>query len=209
MDQNTSYAVHCANCKATFDALPAEWCNCLVTERSLICPHCGKCFCKAAPAYKQAFWSRAPRELWDRKFAEHHGDFARENPSPEEALRPLVLLVDDEKDIRRVACRVIDSLGYGLVMAKDGAEGLALAKQYRPDLVLSDALMPKLDGREMCRRLKEDPDMGPVKVVVMTALYTNARYRTEAFRQYRVDDYLAKPIDLESLRDMLQRYLAR
>ena len=58
-----------------FDALDASWCSCLVTERTLVCPHCLQCFCKAPAAYKSRFWSNAPKALWDRKFKEHNEDF--------------------------------------------------------------------------------------------------------------------------------------
>ena len=119
----------------------------------------------------------------------------------------MVLLVDDETDIQRVAASAILSLGYGLAIARNGQEGLALAKAYRPELVLSDALMPGLDGREMCRRIKEDPENAKVKTVVMTALYTAVKYRTEALRAFRVDDYLTKPLDFSQLRDVLQKHL--
>src|SRR5207244_10024990 len=111
------------------------------------------CFCKAPAAYKQRFWSSAPKLLWDRKFAEHHEDFApRPNPTPEEAPRPLILLVDDEPDIQRVATRVIDSLGYGLVLGRNGEEGLELARKFRQALVLNDALMLCLYARVQGQR---------------------------------------------------------
>ena len=120
-----------------------------------------------------------------------------------------MLVVDDEKDIQRVATRVIESLGYGLVVAHDGEEGLALARRYRPELVLTDALMPRLDGREMGRRIKARPASAarPPKVVVMTALYTNMKYRTEGFKVFKVDDYLAKPLAFDDLRSVLQKHL--
>jgi CheY-like chemotaxis protein len=203
-----THSAACHSCAETFDALAAPWCSCLVTERTLKCPHCGRCFCKAPVAYKSRFWSGAPRALWDRKFKEHHADFAPSaNPEPEAAPRPLVLVVDDEKDIQRVAGRVIESLGYGLIVAHDGEEGLALARRYRPELVLTDALMPRLDGREMGRRIKEDPACGATRVVVMTALYTNMKYRNEGFKVFKVDDYMAKPLAFDDLRGILQKHL--
>ena len=208
MSTAETYSVACHGCGASFDALAAPWCSCLVSERTLECAHCGKCFCKAPVAYKGRFWSSAPKVLWDRKFKEHHADFTpRVNPEPDAAPRPLVLVVDDEKDIQRVATRVIESLGYGLVVAHDGEEGLALARRYRPELVLTDALMPRLDGREMGRRIKADPECGPTKVVVMTALYTNMKYRTEGFKVFKVDDYLAKPLAFDDVRSVLQKHL--
>jgi CheY-like chemotaxis protein len=86
-------------------------------------------------------------------------------------------------------------------------EGLALAARYRPDLILADAFMPKLDGREMCRRVKTDPETSSLKVVIMTAVYTAARYRSEAFREFQADDYLAKPLDFQEFRAILTKHL--
>lgn len=203
-----SYAVACYACRSDFDGLEAAWCSCITTERSLVCPSCLSCFCKAPPQYKQLFWRNAPRALWDRKLEEHKQAFELPpNPEPAEVTRPLVLLVDDEKDIQRVASRAITGLGYGLVVGRNGQEGLDLAQRYQPDLVLSDALMPQLDGREMCRRIKEDPATRKAKTIVMTALYTAVKYKTEAHRMYRVDDYLTKPLDFTLLREMLQKHL--
>jgi CheY-like chemotaxis protein len=208
MSTEETYSVACATCLAAFDALESTWCSCLVSERTLVCPHCLQCFCKAPAAYKSRFWSSAPKALWDRKFQEHHEQFTPPvNPDPESVARPLVLVVDDELDIQRVATRVVESLGYGLVLARDGEEGLELARRYRPQLVLTDALMPKLDGREMGRRIKADAEMGDAKVVVMTALYTNVKYRNEGFKTYKVDDYVAKPLAFEELRALLQKHL--
>jgi CheY-like chemotaxis protein len=207
----TEYLVDCYNCQAPFDALGASWCSCLVTSRTLMCPACLKCFCAAPPAYQQRFWRGAPRLLWDRKFEEHNAaaDTEWKNPDPAEARRPLVLLVDDERDIRRVATRIITSLDYGLVVGTNGGEGLDLARRYKPDLVLSDALMPQVDGRELCLRLKQDPETQHIKVVVMTSLYTAAKYRNQAFTAYHVDDYLNKPLELNALRDVLQKHLGQ
>ena len=202
------YSVACHRCHHSFDALQAEWCSCLVTERSLVCPSCQACFCQAPPPYKSSFWSRAPRSLWDRKFAEHNADFTpKPNPEPADVVRPLVLVVDDEKDILRIAIRTIEAVGYGVVHAANGEEGLGLARKYRPDMVLTDALMPKLDGRSMCRQIREDPELAEIPVVLMTALYTTVKYKTEGFNEYRVSDYLTKPLDADRLRALLEKHL--
>jgi len=201
------YEITCYTCKARFDALDSVWCNCLVGERSLVCPSCLNCFCKANTAYKERFWASAPQELWDLKLDEHRRDFDKPNPNPEKVIRPLVLVVDDEKEIQRVAIRDIEGLGYGVILAKDGIEGFEMAKKYKPDLVLSDALMPRMDGREMCRRIKSDPETAKIKVVIMTSLYTQSKFKTEAFREFRVDGYLSKPLDFNQLRSVLQKHL--
>jgi len=146
--------------------------------------------------------------MWDRAMADRRAVFdPPSNPTPATATRPLVLVVDDEPNIQRVAHLALSALGYGVVLGRDGLEGLELASRYQPDLVLADAFMPKLDGREMCRRLKDNPATSRVKVVIMTAVYTAARYRSEAFREFHADDYLSKPLDFEELRAVLQKHL--
>jgi len=208
VDARETYVIACHNCQSPFDALEAAWCSCLVTERTLVCASCLTCFCKAPSAYKQHFWSAAPKSLWDRKFQEHHEESApRPNPEEGAVVRPLVLLVEDEKDVQRIGARVIESLGYGLILGCNGVEGLELARKYHPDLVLTDALMPKMDGREMCRRIKEDSELSGTRVVVMTSLYTSVKHQTEAYKTHKVDDYLVKPLDFNQLRTLLEKHL--
>lgn len=203
-----SYVVTCAKCQVPYDALQAAWCSCLVSERTFACPSCGACLCKAAPAVKQKFWAGAPQAMWDRKLLESRHPFEPPpNPPPSEARRPLILLVDDEKDIQRVAFRVLEALGYGVILARNGVEGLELARLYKPELVLTDALMPKLDGREMSLQIKSDPALAGVKTVVMTALYKSVRYETEAYKNFKVDGYLSKPLDVEQLSAVLKKHL--
>jgi CheY-like chemotaxis protein len=210
LPREETYTVSCFNCQASFDALSARWCACLTGKKSLLCPGCRNCFCKATGAYKQSFWEAAPQSFWDRATAERRKIFRPPaNPAPESVTRPLVLVVDDEPDIQNAALAALARLGYGVVLARDGMEGLALAARYRPDLILTDAFMPRLDGREMCRRLKADPATSSLKVVIMTAVYTAARYRSEAFREFQADDYLAKPLEFREFRAVLSKHLGK
>jgi CheY-like chemotaxis protein len=203
-----TFSVDCHACKESYDALQAAFCWCIVSERTLVCPRCETCSCAAPPAYKRRFWTGAPPKLWERKRREHRKrEDEPENPAPEDAKRPLVLLVDDEPDIRRVAALSIEALGYGLVTARNGEEGLALARRYRPDLVLTDALMPKLDGRDMCKQIKQDPELAGTKVVVMTSLYSGVKYENQGYLNYGVDGYLVKPLEFERLRSTLAAHL--
>jgi two-component system, OmpR family, alkaline phosphatase synthesis response regulator PhoP len=203
-----TYDVACFSCQASFDVLAGPWCSCLVGKRTFVCPACGSCFCKATAAYKQWLWEKAPQSLWDRVIQERgkNRDLPA-NPPVESVQRPLVLVVDDEPDILRASLAALKEFGYGAVIARDGMEGLDLARRYEPDLVLADAFMPRLDGREMCRRLKSDPALSGVKVVIMTAVYTAARYRSEAFHQFHADDYLSKPLEFRDLRSTLAKHL--
>ena len=72
------------------------------------------------------------------------------------------------------------------------------------DVVLTDALMPKMDGRELSRQLKETHG-NRIKVILMTSLYKSPRYRNEAQHVFKVDEYLVKPLNYDELRDALRR----
>ena len=207
-DPPASFEVRCRSCAASYDAMTAPFCHCVATERSLVCPSCFKCSCDAPRDYKRKLWTGAPRALWDRKLAEHQVREAEPpNPAPEDVRRPLVLLVDDEADIRRLLHPFLSALGYGIVVGRNGEEALELARRYRPDVVLTDALMPKLDGRDLCRRIKDDQELAQTKVVVMTSLYTGVKYETQGYRVYGADDYLVKPVDLGRLKATLEKHL--
>jgi len=198
------YVVSCFHCRNPFDAIDSPFCSCIDKNRTLVCPSCLQCFCAAPSAYKLQFWSNAPQDLWKRRLDKP--DYEPQLlPAGMRYPRPLVLLVEDEKEIRAVAAMVIESLGYGMIVAKDGAEGLALARQHKPDLVITDALMPKLDGRKMCQQIKADPDLQGTRVVIISSVFTRNRYKTEAIREFRADDFLPKPIDFNTLREVMQR----
>lgn len=198
------YVVACWGCGHRFDAVGAAWCSCVATERTLTCPSCGKCFCEAPRSWKQKFWSDAPKEMWDAKLEVHKHLPPRVNPPSNRVGRPLLLVVDDEPVIREAAARVAEREGFHVVVAEDGPEGIVAAKDYRPDVVLTDALMPRMDGREMCRRLKDDPRTGHARIVVMTSLYKGQRYRSEALNEFGADAYLHKPLEAKTLAKTLR-----
>ena len=105
---------------------------------------------------------------------------------------PLVLLVEDNADVMDYlkACIGAD---YQFAVAHNGREGLEMALQLIPDLVLSDVMMPEMDGLEMCRRLKNDERSSHIPVVLLTARADIAS-RIEGLSR-GADDYLAKPFD--------------
>jgi CheY-like chemotaxis protein len=204
------FKVDCQNCGGKYDAMKASWCSCLSKDRTLKCPHCDECFCKAPVIDRNRFWAVAPPELKERRRLQGlEKPAAFENLPPDTIRRPMVLLVDDDRLLHSIATRIIERLGYGVAVAKDGVEGLAMAQSYRPELVLTDAMMPKLDGREMGRLIKNDPALRGTRVVVITSLYTDSRYKHEALSQFQADEYLSKPIDARQLQDVVKRHLRK
>lgn len=197
------YRIACPSCGEDFEATTAGWCRCLNRERSLICPSCRKCFCDASSTFRNQFWRDAPAELWEARRNARTAD----EVIPPILKKPLVLVVDDDSGIRALAIELISRFGYGCISASNAATALRLAQRYHPDLVLTDLLMPGLDGRELSRALKKGSDFPAPKVLVMTSVYRGEDYQSEARDEYGVDDYLEKPIPLEELRAKLAELL--
>lgn len=201
------YLATCFHCGAIFNAIEAAWCQCIVTENTLICTNCSQCFCGAPVAFKMDFWSDAPQVMWERRMKEDQAEEPlSSNPPPGEAQRPLVLVVDDERAILVAATRAVRSFGLTAIHASAGDEGLELARKYIPDLVITDAMMPKLDGREMCRMIKLDPRLSKVKVAIVTSLDTGARERASAMCDSKADEYVQKPLSRTQLEALLKQF---
>jgi class 3 adenylate cyclase/CheY-like chemotaxis protein len=110
---------------------------------------------------------------------------------------PLILIVDDSADNREILEARLGHQGYATQTAVDGAEALARVHDLRPDLVLLDVMMPKIDGIEVTRRLKRDPTVPFMPIILVTA-------RTATDDLVRgldagADDYLTKPVDQQAL----------
>jgi CheY-like chemotaxis protein len=108
--------------------------------------------------------------------------------------RPVVLIVDDDNIVHSIVTRVLSGFSGTVLHATDGLSALKMARLLPPDLVITDALLPKLDGRELAKALKSEEDTKNCKVVVMTGLYKAPRYRFEALSNFLADEYLHKPV---------------
>lgn len=120
---------------------------------------------------------------------------------------PLVLVVDDEPEIRQLVERLLLSKGYEVALAVDGQEALDLAEKLVPDLVLLDAMLPKVHGFEACRRIKASPRTRQVPVVMMTAIYRGWRFAQDARDSYGAADYVEKPFRMEELLQRMEKAL--
>ena len=211
VENTRSYVAKCHACQSPFDAAASSWCDCDSSVRTLICPQCGSCFCSAPAAVKRQFWAGAPHELREdpRRFAaEVAAPIVPDRPSVSAAgdqPAPLVLVVDDDEAIRSLVCCMLHQLGYRTISADNPYLGLQMARSKEVRVVVTDALMPGMDGREMCKRIKESHPPGAKSVIVMTSLYTSRRYRTEAFKAFLADDYLVKPVQYDALASALRR----
>lgn len=192
----------CVHCYSPFNETSPQWCDCLRPLRTLVCPSCQRCFCTAPLPYKREFWAAASRSLREApaRFAHDGAAAARQMSS---MLAPVVLVVDDDEAMRSlVACR-IRGLGYRAVTTGDPHHALMMARSRDVAVVLTDALMPQMDGRELCLRLKATEEGAVKKVIVMTSLYRARRYADEAVLRYNADAYITKPIDFRQLSELL------
>ena len=108
-----------------------------------------------------------------------------------------ILVVDDNETNRDILITRLERHGYQLLQAADGEEALASAAQHSPDLILLDVEMPKLDGFEVCRRLKKDPAMPFIPIILVTARAASQDVVTGL--DAGADEYLTKPIDQAAL----------
>lgn len=80
-----------------------------------------------------------------------------------------ILICDDEAHIRHVVRLKLQNAGYNVLVANDGQEGLDLAIQHKPDLIITDFQMPRMTGVEMCAKLKDNPDTTRIPAIMLTA----------------------------------------
>jgi two-component system phosphate regulon response regulator PhoB len=118
-----------------------------------------------------------------------------------------ILVIEDEKDIQDVLDYNLRQAGHKVNVASTGQEGLRLAREKRPDLVLLDLMLPDISGTEVCRSLKQDPALRDVQVVILTAKGEEID-RVVGF-ELGADDYVVKPFSVRELVLRIQAILRR
>lgn len=113
----------------------------------------------------------------------------------------LVLVVDDSPSIRETISFILEMEGFRVESAVNGREGLDRIRALRPRAVLLDAMMPELDGFEVCRQVKQDADLAATVIIMLTAM--GQRVDEERARDAGVDFFLTKPFDHEEAVELL------
>ncbi|HUG39639.1 MAG TPA: response regulator [Longimicrobiales bacterium] len=116
-----------------------------------------------------------------------------------------ILIVDDDPDSLDIVRTFLESKGYRVTTAPDGRTALAKLEDARPALVLLDVMMPGMDGWEVARVIKNHPDFGDTRVVMLTARSGFAD-KQEGLRS-GADDYIVKPIRLDELATRVEKNL--
>ena len=114
-----------------------------------------------------------------------------------------ILLIDDENSFREVMVSLLQHHGYDVLQTDDGVSGVQIAQSFIPDVILSDIMMPEIDGTEMLARLREDPQTAGIPIIFVTA--------DSQYSQKIKDDtipVMSKPFEIEALLKQIEELLA-
>ncbi|HEY4691308.1 MAG TPA: response regulator [Anaerolineae bacterium] len=124
--------------------------------------------------------------------------------------QPYILITDDDPDILENLLTILGSQSYRLATARDGKQCLTLIKQERPDLLILDLLMPRMDGWGVIRELRSDPQYAGLPIMVLTTVVEDAsrrRYELEVGLAMDVQDYVQKPAKPAELIQRVEKLL--
>jgi DNA-binding response OmpR family regulator len=116
-----------------------------------------------------------------------------------------ILIVDDEPDLVETIRFSLELEGYNVLVASNGEEGLNLARQEKPDLILLDLMLPKLDGYKVCRLLKFDERYKHIPILMLTAK-TQEKDKILG-KETGANEYITKPFDMDELMAKIKSYL--
>ena len=121
--------------------------------------------------------------------------------------RPLILVAEDDEDIAALIEYRLSTSGYDVVCVSDGETALNAASEHQPDLAVLDVMMPRLDGYEVTRGIRERDEIARMPVILLTARVQEADI--ERGFEAGADDYLRKPFSPQELRSRVQSVLGR
>ena len=108
-----------------------------------------------------------------------------------------ILIIDDDRTVQTALTKMLEKQGYEVLAASNGEEGLSQAQQFRPAMIICDWMMPRLNGLEVCRRIKADPTLSTTFFILLTSLGSVAD-RVKGL-DAGADDFIAKPIEQNEL----------
>ena len=117
-----------------------------------------------------------------------------------------ILIIEDQDDNRRIMRDLLNSGGYAVIEAVTGVEGVQAAETHHPDLILMDVQLPGIDGYEATRRIKSNPDLQGVPIIIVTSYALSG----DDIKAYAAgcDDYVAKPFSPRKLLAKVREYLS-
>lgn len=115
-----------------------------------------------------------------------------------------IVIIDDDKVTLTILTMTLLRQKFEVFSALDGEKGLNLVEKERPSIVISDMLLPRIDGISLCQKIKENPELRHIKVILMSAI-RNLALQFEA-KHSGADEFIEKPIDMNSLLKLLNKY---
>lgn len=119
---------------------------------------------------------------------------------------PLILVIEDDPDLRRILCLQLAKLGYETSEAENGRAGFVEAQQKVPDLILLDLMMPELDGFQVLKRLKTIDKLTDIPVLILTASHDDHHRRKSV--SHMANGFMTKPYTVDQLREEIGKFLA-
>jgi DNA-binding response OmpR family regulator len=116
-----------------------------------------------------------------------------------------ILVVDDDKDIREIIMYILESEGFSVSGLDNGSAVLNKVHELRPDMVLLDVQLGDMDGRDICRELKQEPATQEIPIIMISASHG---WHALNEKQCEADDFLAKPFDVNELLNHVKRFAA-
>jgi DNA-binding response OmpR family regulator len=115
-----------------------------------------------------------------------------------------IVVIDDDPVTREILDKMLSKDNFEVFLAKDGKSGHELVLKEKPDLVLLDLLLPKIHGLDVCCKIKDDPNLKKIKVILMTSAYKSPAFRQE-ISLTGADDFIEKPLDTIELMKKVYR----
>ncbi len=117
-----------------------------------------------------------------------------------------ILIVEDEETILELLSEIFGDLGdYRIFCTRDGEEALRIARENKPDIILLDVLLPKMDGHEVCKLVKSDPAISRIKVLILSGMAQNSD--SQKAQEAGADAYMTKPFSLTALEEKVKELL--
>jgi len=117
----------------------------------------------------------------------------------------LALIIDDEAHILSLLSDTLKSKGFKTITARNGQKGLELFEKHSPDLVITDVMLPRIDGMSLVKKFREHPHGKNLPIIVISAVFKDYEYQNKAIKDFNVD-YLVKPFTLTRMMKVLKKH---
>ncbi len=124
----------------------------------------------------------------------------------DEKKKPLLLIADDDPELIGILLKRLQVLECEIITASNGADALDLVKEKRPDAVILDVMMPRMNGWEVCKSIRSDEEISDTPVMILTGIGENLNEMTSPL--YEADDHIDKPFNFADLLFKVKRLLA-